>query len=158
VKIAVGSDHAGFKAKESLVARLRKAGHQVADVGAVSEESVDYPDFAFKVADRVARGASRRGVLVCGTGIGMCISANKVGGVRAAVVWSPETARLAAEHNDANVLCLSARLFNDRQRFAMLDAWLSTPFAGGRHKRRVRKIGALEKTHRIEATSALSSI
>lgn len=144
MKIAVGSDHAGFPAKEKLVARLRAKRHQVSDVGASSLESVDYPDFARLVAEKVSRGSCRRGVLVCGTGIGMCIAANKVKGVRAAVVWSVETARLAAEHNDANVLCLSGRLFDARARAAMVEAWLSTPFGGGRHARRVRKIRSLE--------------
>jgi ribose 5-phosphate isomerase B len=147
VKIVVGSDHAGFQGKEAVVAFLKKKGHQVTDVGPATEDSVDYPDYARRVAEEVARGGRRRGVLLCGTGIGMCIAANKVKGVRAAVVWSAKTARLAAEHNDANVLCLSGRLFTNAQRSAMLTAWLSTPFAGGRHARRVRKIGALEKTH-----------
>jgi RpiB/LacA/LacB family sugar-phosphate isomerase len=145
MKIALGSDHAGYAAKEKLAAHLRRKGHSVWDAGTSSEASVDYPDYARAVGGRVARGAARRGVLVCGTGIGMCISANKVRGVRAAVVWSVATARLAAEHNDANVLCLSGRLFDHRQRAAMLDAWLAAPFAGGRHARRVRKIRALER-------------
>ena len=147
MKIAVGADHAAFKAKVKVVEHLRKAGHKVVDVGTTSEESVDYPDFAALVGAKVAKGACKLGVLLCGTGIGMCISANKINGIRAAVVWDTTTARLAAEHNGANVLCLSGRLFNDRQRYAMLDAWLSTPFAGGRHKRRILKIAALEKTH-----------
>ena len=144
MKIALGADHAGFRAKEKVAARLRAKGHRVVDVGASSEDSVDYPDFARLVAEKVAGGTCRRGVLLCGTGIGMAIAANKVKGVRAAAVWSPETARLAAEHNDANVLCLSARLFTESRRSAMLDAWLTTPFGGGRHARRVRKIRALE--------------
>jgi ribose 5-phosphate isomerase B len=145
VKIVLGSDHAGFQGKEKLAARLQKKGYDVLDVGAVSEESVDYPDFAKAVGTAVAKGKADRGVLVCGTGIGMCIAANKVKGVRAAVVWNPASARLASEHNNANVLCLSGRLFTDPQRYAMLDAWLKTPFAGGRHERRIEKISSLEK-------------
>ena len=145
MKIAVGADHGGFSAKEKIVAYLRRQGHRVVDVGTTSTDSVDYPDFARLAAEQVSGGKCRRGVLVCGTGIGMSIAANKVKGVRAAVVWSPEVARLAAEHNDANVLCLSGRFFDDRKRIAMLDAWLSTPFGGGRHARRVRKIRAMEK-------------
>src|SRR6185503_11212034 len=112
---------------------LRKKGHAVADMGAHSEDSVDYPDFARAVAEAVGRGRCGRGILICGTGIGMSIAANKVRGVRAAAVWSPETARLAAEHNGANVLCLSGRLFRPTQLTRMLDVWLKTPFAGGRH-------------------------
>lgn len=146
MKIAIGADHAGFPAKDSLAEHLRRKGHEVRDLGTQSADSVDYPDYARAVGEWVAKGGRRRGVLICGTGIGMCISANKVRGVRAAVVWNTASARLAAEHNDANVLCLSARLFNHRQRAAMLDAWLTTPFAGGRHTRRIRKIQALEKS------------
>src|SRR5262245_16725203 len=106
MKIAVGSDHGGWKAKTALVKFLRDAGHRVADVGTVSEDSVDYPDYARGVAMLVKRNRADRGILVCGTGIGMCIAANKVKGIRAAVVWNVEVAKLAAEHNGANVLCL----------------------------------------------------
>lgn len=146
MKVAVGADHGGYGRKEPLVRALRRMGHSVLDVGAFSEDSVDYPDFARAVAEKVGRGDCARGVLICGTGIGMSIAANKVKGVRAAVVWSPATARLAAEHNGANVLCLSGRLFSAARLKAMLTAWLSTPFGGGRHLRRVRKISRLEKS------------
>ena len=146
MKIALGADHGGFAGKEKLAAFLRRKGHRVIDVGTFSADPVDYPDIARLVSDKVARGTCRRGVLMCGTGIGMAIAANKIRGIRAAVVWSPRTARLAAEHNDANVLCLSGRLFNDRQRAALTEAWLSTPFGGGRHSRRVRKIRFLERS------------
>lgn len=145
MKIAIGADHAGFQAKERLKEHLRRKKHVLWDAGTTSDASVDYPDFAAAVAKRVASGAARRGVLVCGTGIGMCIAANKVKGVRAAVVWDTASSRLAAEHNDANVLCLSARFFENRALTAQLDAWLTTPFGGGRHARRVRKIKALER-------------
>lgn len=144
MKIAIGADHAGFQAKQRIAELLRRNNHQVWDAGTTDEASVDYPDYARMVAQRVAKGAARRGVLVCGTGIGMCISANKVKGVRAAAVWSTATAKLAAEHNDANVLCLSARLFKGPALAAMLNTWLTTPFGGGRHARRIRKIKALE--------------
>ncbi len=146
MKIAVGADHGGFSGKEKIVLHLRRLGYRVVDVGTTSPDSVDYPDYARLVAEQVAGKKCRRGVLLCGTGIGMAIAANKVHGIRAAVVWNPAVARLAAEHNDANVLCLSGRFFDDRQRIAMLDAWLSTPFAGGRHARRIRKIRAMEKS------------
>jgi ribose 5-phosphate isomerase B len=145
LKIALGADHGGFSGKDLLAASLRKLGHQVVDVGTFSEDSVDYPDIARLVAEKVSKGSCRRGVLICGTGIGMAIAANKVRGVRAAVVWSVETARLAAEHNDANVLCLSGRLFDPRQQAMMVKSWLSTPFGGGRHARRVRKIRSMER-------------
>jgi ribose 5-phosphate isomerase B len=145
LRIALGADHGGFPGKAAIAGFLRRNGHRVVDVGTFSDESVDYPVFARLVAEKVARGACRRGILLCGTGIGMAIAANKVKGIRAAVVWDPTTARLAAEHNGANVLCLSGRLFNDRQRLAMVKAWLATPFGGGRHARRLRAISKLEK-------------
>lgn len=144
MKIAIGADHAGFQAKARLSDFLRRKKHQVLDVGTDAEESVDYPDYAKRVGEWVAKGASRRGILICGTGIGMCISANKVKGVRAAVVWNTATAKLAAEHNDANVLCLSARFLSGAQRASLAQAWLTTAFGGGRHARRIRKIKALE--------------
>jgi ribose 5-phosphate isomerase B len=146
MKIAIGSDHAGFKGKTALVKFLRQAGHTVVDVGTKAEDSVDYPDYARDVAVRVSKKKSDRGVLVCGTGIGMAIAANKVPGIRAAVVWSPETARLASEHNNANILCLSGRLFNAAALKKMLKTWLTTPFqTEGRHQRRLDKISQMEK-------------
>ncbi len=145
MKIALASDHAGYSKKGPVARFLRSLGHRVLDLGTHSEESVDYPDFARAVAGRVGRGRCQRGVLICGTGIGMAMAANKVRGVRAAAVWSPETARLAAEHNGANVLCLSGRLFGAGELRRMLKAWLTTPFGGGRHARRLRKIAGLEK-------------
>jgi ribose 5-phosphate isomerase B len=145
MKIAVGADHGGFARKQDVVRYLKSLGHAVKDMGAVSEDSVDYPDYARRVARAVRSGRARRGVLVCGTGIGMCIAANKVRGIRAAPVWSEKTARLAAEHNGANVLCLSGRLFKAPALRRMVKAWLSTPFGGGRHQRRLDKISAMEK-------------
>ena len=138
--IPIGADHAGFALKERLKAELEKLGFGVEDVGTRSTDSVDYPDFAHQVADRVEHGAARRGVLLCGTGLGMSYAANRHHGVRAAVAWTPEIARLAREHNDANVLVLPARFLSEEQGLDILRTWLATPFEGGRHQRRVDKI------------------
>jgi ribose 5-phosphate isomerase B len=138
--IPIGADHAGFALKERLKAELEKMGFGVEDVGTRSEDSVDYPDFAHQVADRVEHGAARRGVLLCGTGLGMSYAANRHHGVRAAVAWTPEIAKLAREHNDANVLVLPARFLDEAQGLEILRTWLATPFEGGRHQRRVDKI------------------
>lgn len=143
LRIAIGSDHGGFEQKESLRAWLVARGHVVEDCGCDSADSVDYPDYAAAVAHAVADGRADFGVLVCGTGIGMAIAANKVPGVRAANAVSAEFARLSREHNDANVLTLSGRFVDAADNEAILDAFLSTPFAGGRHARRVEKIDAL---------------
>lgn len=144
MKIAVGADHGGFERKESIVRTLRKLGHTVADMGCAFDESCDYPDYAAKVGEAVSRGRAERGVLVCGTGIGMSIAANKFPRVRAAVVWNVKTATLASEHNKANVLCLSGRFIKSALIPKMLRAWLTTPFGGSRHERRVKKISKLE--------------
>ena len=138
--IPIGSDHAGFQLKERLKEELRRLGYAVEDVGTDSAASVDYPDYAHPVAERVERGAAQRGVLLCGTGLGMAYAANRHAGVRAAVAWSPEIARLAREHNDANVLILPARFLSEDEGVAILKTWLETPFEGGRHGRRVEKI------------------
>jgi len=145
--IAIGADHAGYSLKEDLKAWLIGSGHQVLDFGTHSLESVDYPDFAGPVADAVTSGAAARGVLVCGTGMGMAMAANKLEGVRAAVCLDPLMARMSREHNDANVLALGARLTDGRSAVEILQAWLETPFAGGRHVRRVEKLMALEHGH-----------
>lgn len=145
MKIVFGSDHAGFKAKAALIKSLEKAGHTLVDAGPSTDDRVDYPDFAASVARYVSRHPESRGVLVCGTGIGMSIAANKIPGIRAAVVWSEATASLAAAHNRANVLCLSGRLFKPAQLARFVHRWLDTPFEGGRHNGRLRKIAGLEK-------------
>ncbi|NPV69737.1 MAG: ribose 5-phosphate isomerase B [Firmicutes bacterium] len=145
MRIAIASDHAGFNLKESLKPFIRSLGHEVEDFGAVSEDPVDYPDTGKEVAIRVAGGEFNRGVLVCGTGIGMCMVANKVPGVRAAVCWDPEVARLTRLHNDANVLTLGARFVTAERAKEIVEAWLRTEFEGGRHARRVEKIAALER-------------
>lgn len=144
MKITVGSDHRGLAVKQRIVPLLEKMGHQVTDVGPTNPGSVDYPDFAFQVAQAVGAGESDRGVLICGTGIGMCIAANKVQGVRAAPCHDSITAELSRRHNDSNVLCLSADLLGEELIERMIRIWLETPFEAGRHARRVEKIMQFE--------------
>jgi ribose 5-phosphate isomerase B len=144
MKIALGSDHRGFAAKSRLVDQLQKLGHEVVDVGTASADSVDYPDYAFEVAQAVSQNRVERGILVCGTGIGMCIAANKVRGVRAAPCHDTVTVEMSRRHNDANVLCLSADLLSEEQISRMVETWLTTDFEGGRHARRVEKITRFE--------------
>jgi ribose 5-phosphate isomerase B len=138
--IPIGADHAGFPLKERLVAELRHLGYEPLDLGTHSAESTDYPDYAHEVAHRVEHHEAERGVLLCGTGLGMSYAANRHPGVRAAVAWTPEVARLAREHNDANVLILPARFVTAEDGVEILKAWLTTEFAGGRHSRRLAKI------------------
>jgi ribose 5-phosphate isomerase B len=146
MKIALGSDHRGYKVKDKIKKHLEKAGHQITDFGTNSEESVDYPEFAFKVGEGVAKKKFDRGILVCWTGIGMCIAANKVKGVRAASCLSREAAQLTREHNDSNVLCISAKFTPEDHLFEIVDTWLKTEFEGGRHIPRVKKITDYEKS------------
>ena len=143
--VALGADHAGWELKEALKAWLMDAGCQVLDFGAHGPDSVDYPDYALQVAEAVTVGKVERGVVVCGTGIGMTIAANKVPGIRAALCGDVFTARMSREHNDANVLALAGRLTGRETGLEILRAWLDTPFAGGRHARRVDKIGEMER-------------
>lgn len=145
MKIAVASDHAGFELKESIARALAARGHEVRDFGTSGTESSDYPDYGAPAARAVASGDVDRGVLVCGSGQGMCMVANKVHGVRAALAWAPEIARLSREHNDSNVLCLPARFVTEAQAFEILDSWLGAAFQGGRHARRVEKTMRGEK-------------
>jgi ribose 5-phosphate isomerase B len=144
MKIALASDHAGFAEKERLKPLLLELGLEVDDLGTRSEESVDYPDYARKVAAEVAQGRADQGVLVCGSGTGMAITANKVPGVRAAVAWSEETARLARQHNDANVMAIGARTTPPGQIPGIVRAWFGAEFEGGRHAERVSKIESTE--------------
>ena len=144
-RIALGADHAGFQAKETVKKYLESAGYVVDDAGTGSEESVDYPDFAAKVARRVEQGQDDLGILVCGTGIGMAMAANKIGGVRAAVAHDTVTARMSREHNDANVLALGARVLNEHQIIEVTKSFLAAQFAGGRHQRRIDKISELDQ-------------
>ena len=144
MRIGIASDHAGFDEKQLLVGYLQELGHEVVDRGPENDDRVDYPDFAALVAHDVADGAVDRGVLVCGTGIGMAVAANKVHGIRAANVTSPEFAALAREHNDANIVTVSGRFVDDATNRAIVKTFLETEFGGGRHAGRVQKIMALE--------------
>jgi len=144
MKIAIGADHAGFAAKEEIKTVIKALGHAVQDVGPDSDASVDYPDYAEKVARSVVSGEADRGVLICGTGIGMSIAANKFAGIRAAVITDEKTADLSRRHNDSNILCAGARITPVSKIAEALKVWLQTPFEGGRHSTRVGKIAALE--------------
>ena len=144
--IHIGSDHAGFELKEAMKAYLAGEGHVVTDVGARSEESVDYPVFARTVGEAVADGTAEAGVLVCGTGLGMAIAANKVPGVRAVQLTDPTFAELTRRHNDANVLTLAGRFTDLETAKRIVDVFLATPFEGGRHAKRVDQIHAIEKS------------
>ena len=145
MKVAIAADHAGFALKEKLRAQLAAEGHEVLDFGPASDESCDYPDFAQPVARQVSEGRSDRGILVCSTGIGMAMAANKIAGVRAAPASSEDEVRLTREHNDANVLTLGARYLDEGRALTMVHLFLATEFAGGRHARRVAKIARLEQ-------------
>jgi len=144
MKIAIASDHAGFVLKEQLREKLLRDGHEVVDFGTNSDESCDYPDFAQSVARDVAQGRCDRGILCCGTGIGMAIAANKVNGVRAAPAQFEEEVKLTREHNDANILTLGARFIATERAAHMVDIFLETEFLGGKHSRRVAKIAKME--------------
>jgi ribose 5-phosphate isomerase B len=140
-KIYVGADHAGFDLKQQLVAELKKLGYEPIDVGPKSlDPNDDYPDYAKPVAEAVSKGKAQRGILTCGTGLGMAYVANRYPKVRAAVVWSPEIAELSRTHNDANVLVLPSRFVSEKEGLEILHTWLDTKFEGGRHQRRVEKI------------------
>jgi ribose 5-phosphate isomerase B len=139
-RIPIASDHAGFELKERLRTVLSDAGFDVDDIGTHGTASTDYADYAHPLAQQVSDGKVQRGVLLCGTGLGMSYTANRYPGVRAAVAWSPEVAELARKHNDANVLVLPARFLSDEDGIAILQRWLDTEFEGGRHERRVAKI------------------
>ena len=139
-RILIASDHAGFELKEKLEDALKKLGYDVEDLGTNSAESADYADYAHALAQRVSTGDASRGVLLCGTGLGMSYAANRHPHVRAAIAWTAEIARLAREHNDANVLVLPARFVSVEEAMSILETWLVTPFEGGRHARRVEKI------------------
>ncbi|HMO79741.1 MAG TPA: ribose 5-phosphate isomerase B [Pyrinomonadaceae bacterium] len=143
-KIAIGADHAGYEVKEEIKKTLDEIGVEYEDLGTDSGDSVDYPDFAQRVAEGVSNGAYDQGLLVCGSGIGMAIAANKIRGVRAAVAWNEETARLARQHNDANVLALGARTTPEGTIPEIVKAWFAAGFEGGRHGQRVKKISDLE--------------
>ena len=150
-RIPIASDHAGFALKERLRAALERRGYEVEDLGPDSDASTDYADYAHPLAARVSAGRASRGVLMCGTGLGMSYAANRHPHVRAAVAWTPEIAELARRHNDANVLVLPARFVTEDEAERILDAWLETPFDGGRHERRVEKIELTDVGRAVEA-------
>ena len=145
MKIAIGSDHAGFEDKERVKKQLEELGYDYEDVGTNSAESVDYPIYAQKVAEKVANGEVEQGLLICGSGNGMQIAANKIHGIRAALAWNEETARLARQHNDANVLSVPARMISPEEVSKVIKSYLEAEFEGGRHARRVDEISEMEK-------------
>jgi ribose 5-phosphate isomerase B len=147
MRVAIGADHAGYELKEKIKQHLAELQVDMVDEGTVSNESVDYPDFAARVARKVAGEKANFGILVCGSGIGMAIAANKIDGVRAANVSTELEAQLSREHNDANVLALGARILDEKEAVRIVDVWLNTAFAHGRHDRRVAKIRDLEQEH-----------
>lgn len=146
MKISIGSDHAGFQLKNKIVDWLKEAGYEVSDKGTFSTESADYPDFAALVAKEVAEGISDRGILVCGSGVGVTISANKIKGIRAANCYNEEIAALSRAHNDANVLALGARFVSVDLALQITKTWLEADFEGGRHQGRIDKISELEQS------------
>lgn len=147
MRIAIGSDHAGFHLKSSLKDRLIAAGHEVADMGAFSEERVDYPQFGAAVGRAVGSGEAQMGVAVCGSGQGICMAANKVPGVRGAVIRDVADAEITRQHNDANVACLGERFTDPEEAWAAVQVFLATPFEGGRHQARVDQLAALDREH-----------
>lgn len=140
MKISIASDHAGFKLKEFLIRSLKNKKDEVLDLGTDSENSVDYPDFGKKLAEHIAENRSNLGILICGSGVGISIAANRNPKVRAALCWNNEVAKLARQHNDANVICLGARFVSEEQALEMVNTFLSTAFEGGRHTKRVEKL------------------
>src|SRR5215469_3067130 len=151
MKIAIGADHAGFVLKEKLRQRLAQDGHEVVDFGTASADSCDYPDYAQPVARDVAGGHADRGILVCSTGIGMAMAANKVSGVRAAPAVSDDEVKMTREHNDANVLTIGAKYLDEQQAIDLVHIFLDTEFTGGRHSRRVAKIAQIERSNTEES-------
>lgn len=145
MQVAIGSDHRGFNVKGKIIECLKRLQHTCVDCGTHSVDSVDYPDIAAEVAHRVSSGEAERGILICGSGLGMSIAANKVKGIRAATCHDDLTAEMSRRHNDVNVLCLSADMLGERLIDRMVEIWLDTPFEGGRHARRVGKISELEQ-------------
>lgn len=147
MKIALGADHAGYLLKDRIRQYVTERGHQVMDEGTNSSDSVDYPDYARKVAEDVASGRAERGILVCGSGIGMAIAANKVPGIRAANICEAYEAQMSREHNNLNVLTLGARILDEAAAQHIVQIWLDTPFSGGRHSGRLEKIHEIEKAY-----------
>lgn len=140
MKIAIGCDHAGYELKEKVKAKMTAAGHEMIDVGTDSTESVDYPKYGHAVGRAVASGEVERGIAICGSGIGISIACNKVPGVRAALCTSTEMAEMCRRHNNANVICMGARMISEELAFAMVDTWMTTEFEGGKHERRINEL------------------
>ncbi len=155
MKIALGADHAGYEYKDRLVAALRARGHEIVDFGTFDAEPVDYPDYGYAVGEAVASGRCERGIVVCGSSLGIAMAANKVPGVRCAPVFEPYTAELARRHNDANVLALSERLTGWEMVERLVEVFLETPFDGGRHAHRVAKLHAYGERERARAREAV---
>lgn len=149
MKIAIASDHRGVQIKSQIISQVEGLGHEVVDYGPTTEESVDYPDFASTVAKLVSNGSVDRGILICGTGVGMCITANKFPGVRAATCHDDVTTEYSRRHNNTNIMCLSADMLGDRLLTRIIEIWLKTEFEGGRHQRRIDKIRDLERQNGI---------
>jgi ribose 5-phosphate isomerase B len=145
MKVAVASDHRGYEAKEQVKAQIAQLGHECIDFGTNNNSPVDYPDLAYTAAQAVSMGQVDRAILICGTGIGMCITANKIKKVRAALCYDELNAQISRQHNDANVLCVSGDLIGEIMLRKIVETWLTTDFAGGRHLRRVKKIAAIEE-------------
>ncbi len=145
MKVGIASDHAGYRMKEFIKKKLREKGFEVIDFGTDSEERVDYPDYAAKLAEKISSGELEKGILICGTGVGMSIVANKYPNVRAGLAYSDEVAELIARHNNANIICLGGRTMTMEEGFKRVLIWLSTGFDGGRHERRINKISDLER-------------
>jgi len=145
MKIAIGNDHRGFEAKQQIKSIVTQLGHEVIDVGSNDSNPVDYPDPAYLAATAVSKKQADRAILVCGTGIGMCITANKIKGIRAALCHDELSARISRHHNDANVLCISGDLTGEVLLRKIVEVWLDTEFSGGRHQRRIEKIAAIEE-------------
>lgn len=145
--IPIASDHAGYKAKEKVKEVLEELGHMPVDFGTHSEESVDYPDFAVQVAEKIDGGEHELGILICGSGQGVCMTANKYPNVRAALVYDEESAKMTRQHNNANILCLPGRKLSDKELKTMVSLWLDTDFEAGRHERRIKKIKSLTQNN-----------
>ncbi len=158
MKIAIGCDHAGFELKEVIKKHLEELGHEYKDFGTFDESSVDYPDYAFYVGKAVQSGQYDRGILICGTGIGMCIAANKIQGIRCALCHDVFSAKATRQHNNSNILAMGARVIGNTLALKVLDAWLETEFEGGRHERRVEKISNIEDTMAVERAEQLSHL
>lgn len=153
MRIAIASDHRGIRVKSQILSQVRELGHDAQDMGPDSDESVDYPDYAARIGQAISRGDVDRGILVCGTGMGMCIAANKFGGVRAVTCHDDVTAEMSRRHNDANVMCLSADLLGDRLLGRIVEIWLKTEFEEGRHKRRIEKISEIERQQHVPGSA-----